>query len=63
MSLSYKYNRQEHQSNKQQRWQIFNTAVTFSKVLSIVVVDLAQAPISFNQVILSAAQVDLTVLD
>lgn len=35
---------------------------TFSKVLSIVVVDLAQAAISFDQVVLGAAQVDLTVL-
>lgn len=34
----------------------------FSKVLSIVVIDLAQAPICFNQVVLSATQVDLTVL-
>lgn len=39
------------------------TVITVSKVLSVVVVDLTQAPISFDQVALSAAQVDLTVLE
>lgn len=35
---------------------------TFSEVLSVVVVNLTQAPISFHQVVLGATQVDLTVL-
>lgn len=38
------------------------TVNTFSKVLGVVVIDLAQAPISFDHVVLGAAQVDLTVL-
>lgn len=40
-------------------WQWVNT---FSEVLSIMVVNLTQAPISFHQVVLGATQVDLTVL-
>lgn len=48
--------RQEYQYYDQ-----LETVITFSKVLSVVIVDLAQTPISFNQVVLSATQVDLTV--
>lgn len=49
--------RQEYQYYDQ-----LETVITFSKVLSVVIVDLAQTPIFFNQVVLSATQVDLTVL-
>lgn len=35
---------------------------TFSKVLGIVVVDLAQAPVSCDEVVLGATQVDFTLL-
>lgn len=36
--------------------------ITFSKVLSVVVVDLAQAPIRRDEVVLGAAQIDFTLL-
>lgn len=50
-------------SSKRGRFITVSLVFTLSKVLSIVVIDLAQAPISFNQVVLSGTQVDLTVLE
>lgn len=39
------------------------SVVTFSKVLSVVIVDLTKTSVSLDQVAFGAAQVDLTVLE